>query len=378
MHNHLMRRISISISILASILMTLSVVSAQARTVPSTFVKYASSPMLRNPGILVLDPSSNHIIYSLHPDVMRAPASVLKLFSMATTLNTFSPDLVFTTTISTTANPDTFVVNGKGDPWMTSSEFEATKYHRAFLPHLIDEVLAANPSLKTINLEYSGVYTLDMKTVKRFFAGRVTINLVPIASPHIALADAVNPIATVSSPKLADIVQFTLLYSDNILADRLVRAAAKQLGFGSDAVGIKSAIDKTLSDLKINSTGLSVQDGNGLSHATRVSVRQVVDLLIAIKSDPKFQVIYDGLPTAGETGTLKTRFVKDAPNAVGLVHAKTGWIDTTVSLAGYVRVRAREYVFAVVANHIRNHETAREDARVTIDKMLGTIARPLN
>jgi D-alanyl-D-alanine carboxypeptidase len=59
-----------------------------------------------------------------------------------------------------------------------------------------------------------------------------------------------------------------------------------------------------------------------------------------------------------------------------LVQAKTGWINTTVSLAGFVTVGANQYVFAIVANHIRNLESARQAARVTIDQMLATIARP--
>ena len=68
--------------------------------------------------------------------------------------------------------------------------------------------------------------------------------------------------------------------------------------------------------------------------------------------------------------------MNDAPNAVGLVHAKTGWINTTISLAGFVTVGDKEYVFAIIANHIHNLESARQAARVTIDQMLGTIAKP--
>ncbi len=162
-----------------------------------------------------------------------------------------------------------------------------------------------------------------------------------------------------------------------MLADRLARTAAYTMGFKTDASGIQAAFDKTLADLGISSTHFKVEDGNGLSHNTRVSVRQITDLLLAIRSNPKFKVILDGLPTAGKTGTLKDRFVKDAPKAVGLVHAKTGWINTTVSLAGFVTVGSDQYVFAVVANHIHNLESARQAARVTIDQMIGTIAKPL-
>jgi D-alanyl-D-alanine carboxypeptidase/D-alanyl-D-alanine-endopeptidase (penicillin-binding protein 4) len=79
---------------------------------------------------------------------------------------------------------------------------------------------------------------------------------------------------------------------------------------------------------------------------------------------------------AGKSGTLKKRFLTTAPNAVGLVHAKTGFINTTVSLAGYVTVGSKEYVFAVIADKLAPKWVARNRARETIDSMLGTIAQP--
>ncbi len=357
--------------VVASLLLVNSV-PAQALVIPENFVKLADSPTLAHPGIILIDPATDQTIYSVDPDIGRAPASVLKLISMATVLSTFSPDMTFKTTISDTPTPGTFILLGEGDPWITESPFEAQKYQRAFSPTLIDKVLKLHPDLKSITLEYDNVYALDVKALQRYFAGRLTITPVKVNSDN----DATTELASIESPKLAKIIEFTLLYSDNVLADRLARAAAQDMGFSTDAAGIQSAFTKTLLDLGISTAGLHVYDGNGLSHQNRVTVRQIADLLVAIKTDPKFKVIIDGLPTAGKTGTLKTRFVLDAPKAVGLVHAKTGWINTTVSLAGYVTVGANQYVFAVVANHIHNLESARSAARVTIDQMLGTIAKP--
>ena len=305
--------------------------AAQAFTVPTSFVKYASSSVLRNPGIMLVDPTTRATIYSKSPDELRAPASVLKLFSMSTVLHTYSPNAIFTTTISATSQPSTFVLIGDGDPWLTSSPYESKKYHRAFLPSLINTVLADKPKLKSINLQYFGLYSADAKILKRFFTGRVKIHLIPLQSLQQAKKTAKHQIATIKSPKLSKIVGFTLLFSDNKLADRLVKMASNKLG-----------------------------------------------LLVAIRRDPVLNVMYQGLPTAGKTGTLKNRFRTDAPKAVGLIHAKTGWIDNTVSLAGYVSVGKRQYVFVVVANHIRNSENDRQAARITIDKMLGTIARKGN
>lgn len=349
---------------------------AQALTVPESFVKFASSPALAHPGIIVVDPHNDSTIFASAANVDRAPASVLKLFSMSTVLNTFSPDATFTTTLSTTATPGRYVMVGEADPWITTSQFEATKYHRAFLPALINLVLAKNPSLHKLTLDYSNVYPADIAKLQKYFSGRITITALKSLEPSAAHGEAVSEVGHITSPKLADIVQFCLLWSDNVLADRLAKSAAHQLGFPSTAQGIQSAFEKMMNEYNIPTDGLVIKDGNGLSHDTRVTVRQIADLLLVIRSTPKFAVIYDGLPTSGKTGTLKDRFVTDAPNAVGLVRAKTGTLSTTISLAGYVTVGSEQYVFAVVADHIHKHNADAVAAMTAIDKMLGTIARP--
>jgi hypothetical protein len=45
-------------------------------------------------------------------------------------------------------------------------------------------------------------------------------------------------------------------------------------------------------------------------------------------------------------------------------------------MAGYVEVGNNEYIFAVIANHVKPTETSRNLARHTIDKMLATVAKP--
>jgi len=369
------KRLPLMALVAALALVGVGVSPAQALTVPETFVKFASSPALENPGIIVVDPTTDSTIFSDDADITRAPASVLKLFSMVTVLNTFDADTTFTTTLSTTSTPGTYVMLGQSDPWITASDFEAKKYHRAFSPSLINAVIAKDPHLRALTLEYSGVYTQDVQTLKKYFSGRVNITLKPIPSPSAAAAEAVDQVSRITSPKLSDIVQFCLLWSDNVLADRLARTAAEKLGFGTGPTAIQSAFTQILNQYNIPSDGLVIKDGNGLSHDTRVSVRQIADLLLVIKATPKFGVIYAGLPTSGKTGTLKDRFVKDAPNAVGLVHAKTGTLSTTISLAGYVTVGPQQYVFVVVADHIRKLNVDAVAAMTTIDKMLGTIAR---
>ena len=371
---HQKRRIT-AILIVASAL-TLSTVPAFAIKLPHSFVKLATSPLLAKPGVVLIDPASDQTLFSQAPDVLRAPASVLKLVSMTTAIHTLGADTTFTTSISSTDKPETFVLLGQSDPWLTASDFEAKKYHRAYSPALINAVLAANPGIKSMTLDFSGVYTADAQALAKFFAGRVAITINSIPSPSAAQAEAVNKIAEITSPPLKDIAQFTLLWSDNVLADRLARTSSVKLGFGGEAAGIQQAFEKTLDEFGVEHKGLAVFDGNGLSKETRISARTIGELLVKIQSSSELKFISDGLPLAGKTGTLQTRFVTDAPKAVGLVQAKTGWINGTVSLAGYVNVREKRYVFAVIANRIHPTEYYRQLARQTIDKMLATIALP--
>jgi D-alanyl-D-alanine carboxypeptidase len=375
MHESRLRVKRFAFAFLALLLCSTTLSPARAIDLPQSFINLSKSPTLHDPGILVVDPATGETVFSNEPDKTRAPASVLKLISMTTALKTYGENKVFTTSIDATSKSSIYVLTGERDPWITASQFESKKYHRAYEPYLINKVLISHPHLRFMTLYYKDVYTQDVTNLQRFFKGRIKIVAHPISSDA---ADVLirKPLATIKSPPLADIIKFTLLWSDNTLADRLAHSSAHQDGLPTDVSGLQSVFEKTLKDLNVPAEGLLVQDGNGLSHQTRVSARTITSLLVEIKKNPDLKVIYDGLPTAGETGTLKTRFVKDAPAAVGLVKAKTGWIDTTVSLAGFVTVGENQYAFTFIADRIINRESARTAARETIDKMLATIAKP--
>ena len=357
-------------------LLVSSMAPAQANLIPKTFIALANSPLLAKPGIIVIDLATDQTLFANQPDTLRAPASVLKLVSMATALHNLGGETVFHTGMFTTNKNDTYLLIGESDPWLTASAFEAKKYHRAFSPSLINALLAAHPGQRTFSIDYAGVYGKDISIIKRYFSGRATLNFHLLPSVAVAKKEADIKLAGIASPTLNEIVQFTLLWSDNVLADRLARLASRSLGFAGDAQGIQAAFEETLAYLGVETAGLDVKDGNGLSKENKISVRTVAQLLLHIKEDPEFKVIYEGLPVAGISGTLKSRFVTDSPNAVGLVRAKTGWINGTVSLAGFVTVGDSQYVFTVIADHVKQTEYSRQLARETIDKMLGTIARP--
>lgn len=356
-------------------LLSTSTVPAHALELPKSFARYASSPALGNAGIIVLDPNSQEPVFEDQPDILRAPASVLKLLSTTTAVSALGADKRFATSIYK-IDSKTFALVGEKDPWLSISAKSSRKYHRAFSPTLINKVLSQNPRLRSITLKTSGVYDNDLVNLKLFYRHRLNIKTEPLEDFEKTLLSENDLMRTVISPTVAQIIKFTLLWSDNVLADRLAKTAARKMGYSGDAYGIQSAFTSTLEKLDVPTMGLQVFDGNGLSHDNRISPRTIAMLLLKIKDNPEFKPIVDGLPTAGESGTLKKRFITDAPNAVGLVHAKTGWINGTVSLAGYVNVGEQKYPFAVIASHLKPYAESRTKARIAMDRMLETIASP--
>ena len=349
--------------------------SAHAISVPSSFKKLATSSTLGKPGIIVFDPKTQAEIYSDLADVPRAPASVLKIISATAAITAFGPDKVFNTTINSTADPDVYVLQGERDPWLTTSARDAEYFKRARSTKLINEVINVRGDYSGLKIKFYGMFDADIKSLRSYYDNKV--KFVRITKPAATPNEEPTEISRITSPKLSKILNFALLWSDNVLSDRLARNAAVEMGYSRDDLSLNLAFEETLSLLGVDSTGLKVFDGSGLSRENRISARTVAELLLKIRNEPQYQAVYEGLPLSGKTGTLKKRFQESAATAKGLVKAKTGWINTSVTLAGYVEAGESEYVFAIIANRLTPTEYVRDRARKIIDKMLATIAKPL-
>jgi D-alanyl-D-alanine carboxypeptidase len=349
--------------------------SAHAVSVPNSFKKLATSSTLAKPGIIVFDPTTQTEIYSDAADEPRAPASVLKIISAAAAITAFGPDKVFNTTINSTADPDVYVLQGERDPWLTTSARDAEYFKRARSTKLINEVINVRGDYSGLKIKFYGMFDADIKSLRSYYDNKVKFVRItkPVATPN----EEPTEISRITSPKLSKILNFALLWSDNVLSDRLARNAAVEMGYSRDDLSLNLAFEETLSLLGVDSTGLKVFDGSGLSRENRISARTVAELLLKIRNEPQYQAVYEGLPLSGKTGTLKKRFQESAATAKGLVKAKTGWINTSVTLAGYVEAGESEYVFAIIANRLTPTEYVRDRARKIIDKMLATIAKPL-
>lgn len=354
-----------------------------AADISRVFAQISSSPALAGPSMILIDRTSGEVVFQIDSTSLRKPASVLKLLSTTAALEYMDPNYRYVTRVAKGLSPRTLVISGNLDPWMTDSYFEANKYHRAWLSYLVNRSVAdlkaeESSPLRSVSISYSGLYSKDVALLKHEFAVKaIKATFTEIGANHVNSASG-SEIAKVTSPTVSDMVKFALTWSDNLLAERLARAAAHIAGYPMDDAGVSLTIKKLLTDLNVDQSGLYIHDGSGLSHQDRVTAKLIADLLLKIRGDARFAPIYEGLPVSGISGTLKSRFINTAPKAVGLVHAKTGTLDGTVSLAGYVESGSHEYIFVAIADHIKKGEVAANQARDTLDRLLGKITAPLD
>ena len=112
--------------------------------------------------------------------------------------------------------------------------------------------------------------------------------------------------------------------------------------------------------------GIVLLDGSGFSGGNRVSARTLVGALQYARGQAWFNAFYDGLPVAGVddvdvAGTLAKRLV--GTPAAGNLRAKTGTLNVSRSLAGYVTgADGRPYAFAIIGNDKLSSVLAYEDA----------------
>ena len=343
---------------------------------PEPFFKYLGSKYLANPGVILIDGSSSEIVYESGSDKPRTPASVLKVISASAMALTLDSTTVFKTALYKTEKKGVFVIWGENDPWITSNAKYRDANKRAYMPALIKAAFASDKSLKKITLVYKGVNNSDILYAKRALNRRSSVAYKPLSKTVEIESLITEKITEVSSPPLQKMIRFALLYSDNVLSQRIAMLATGLNGYPLNRTGLNEMINAKISGIGVDTTGMKLVDGSGLGGENRVSAKTVSQLLLKIKTEPKLKVIYDSLPISGESGTLIGRYHSTAPQAVGLVRAKTGSTRHTVSLAGFATSGEKEYVFVVIADGVGRTRRLQDAARSAIARMLGTITKP--
>ena len=350
-------------------------------SIPAAFDELLKVPTLSNPAMIVIDGTTGQIIYEKNIYSQRKPASVMKVLAGAVTLDYLDPQSVFNTTINIAPEEKTVVIRGSLDPWISLDHTVARKMNRASLPYMGFNTLSAvkeanGGSLKNYKVLYSNLYSKDIANLKAFWAKRGFKPVFKQITDEEAFIAQGDLVVSENSPTVREILDWMMLWSDNLLADRLAGLAARVAGFSPNIKGIETIFRTLLTQLEIDDSKLVVADASGLSKKNKITAKLMGELLYKIRKDEKYALLYQSLPIGGVSGTLQNRFTTTAPSAVGLVRAKTGTLNGTATLAGYVQSTDREYVFVTLADDIAKGNAALNKARAAIDRVLGRIAAP--
>lgn len=328
------------------------------------------------------------------PEHHLMPASTMKSVTAATVLHALGSDHRFTTAVASTAPVEDGVVRGDlvllggGDPVLTSEDYRRHVYPSrpaTVLEDLADAVVDAGITTVTGRLVADGwgwagsdvaagwrtsyLHDMNARRTTRLtvdagldvdvtiatpvqvvlhgspdptaragavFAtmlaergvavrGQVSTSPLPVSAPH--------HVADIQSPPVRDLLRFTMQRSDNHLADTLLREAAHvATGDGSWAGAHRTAV-AVLEALGVDTTGMRVADGSGLSRLDRLSAAQLADLDVAMMAGQYADVWQESQAVTGREGTLRNRLRGTAGE--GRFWGKTGTLDDAKAVVGH-------------------------------------------
>lgn len=160
-------------------------------------------------------------------------------------------------------------------------------------------------------------------------------------------------ITTTFSPPLSEIVFIINKKSNNLYTELILKAAAlKETGIAGTQEGI-DALRKFLSSNGINTEGLYLYDGSGLSRTNTITAKMMVELLAFMTKTKVFDAFYNSLAVAGIPGDAGSFASYGKETAIaGNARIKSGMITGVRSHSGYVKdKKGRLISFSMIANN---------------------------
>ncbi|MEU3018331.1 MULTISPECIES: D-alanyl-D-alanine carboxypeptidase/D-alanyl-D-alanine-endopeptidase [unclassified Nocardiopsis] len=342
----------------------------------------------------VVDGVTGQTLFERDADTPVTPASTTKIATAVAVLDAVGPDHRLRTEVYLDAEEDRVVLRGGGDVMLTATADSAAYPQVATLEELAGDTAAALAATgaETVSVGYDDSFFTGPDTAPGWKPNYVTegstatIHALMIDSgrvdpdvstrspnPPLAAAEAFadqlqkagvsvrdspeeasaagEPIASVDSAPMSNLVEFMMLASDNNMAESLGRITALETGEEPDHAGAAAATERVLDGLGIE--GVRLSDNSGLSTENRITPRALVQLVKAAADDPRLNATVTGLPTAHSTGTLAGRYSEYSSShaAAGLVRGKTGTLDGVSTLAGTIHDQeGNVFVFALMAN----------------------------
>ncbi len=334
-------------------------------------------------------------IYTRGADAGLVPASNQKLYTAVGALRLLPSEHRFVTTVSTDAAGAVYLT-ARGDPTLRRADLNdlAARLRAAGITAVTDIVIDATRYEPQHSLpgwdhllrsEFGPLSALTVddnryRNDAAFHADPDSANGALfrdiLLANGIAVTGVVRPGPTPTgtttraehaSAPLPALVDIMLTSSDNEIAEALVREIDVVAGGRGTTRGGLDRIAMIVAELGA-SPGLSA-DGSGLSHADRHSSRELVALLVSLRGTPIGQDVRDGLAIAARTGTLASRL--RTPSTYGNVRAKTGTLEISRSLSGYLELSdGTDIAFSIIVNGAATGTAT----RAAIDQWVATLA----
>lgn len=182
-------------------------------------------------------------------------------------------------------------------------------------------------------------------------------------------------VSYVTSEPLSEVLSALGKYSDNFSAEMVFKSlSAAPNGVASFAASC-ALTDAWLRERAPMPPSTRIVNGSGLFDANRISAATLVALLEDAYADPRRRdAMLSQLSTGGADGTLAGRFKE--PALAGRVRAKTGTLDDSLALSGYVLRPGTQppVVFSLLVNGVAGKHG---DVRRQLDAIVAEIAKAI-
>ena len=376
-------------------------------------VKAALDPLVQSKAlgtevhVAVLDPANNQVLYAENADVPITPASTTKILTAVTALAARGPAYRISTRVMAGSSPGEVVLVGGGDPTLAidsrsiypgvarldqlAAQVKKSLGGTRPTKVLIDTTLFDGPetglgwdgdvipSGQVSRIQSLMVNGGRLKPVHNesgdprssnpaLSAGKAFAKLLGVPSTEVEHGEAsksAKQLGVVQSPPMVQITDWMLQESDNTIAELVGRQVALAAGKTADFDNTSAAMIQKIKDLGLPSDEGDLYDASGLSRHDGISPVLLTQTLALAASgqQPALTGLFDGLPVAGWSGTLASRFLKPSDNQIGqgIVRAKTGSLSGVNTMSGdLVTKDGRLLVFAIMAKGGSNSSEAKQ------------------
>jgi D-alanyl-D-alanine carboxypeptidase/D-alanyl-D-alanine-endopeptidase (penicillin-binding protein 4) len=148
-------------------------------------------------------------------------------------------------------------------------------------------------------------------------------------------------------------------YSDNQRAETIfLNLGYERHGTANYATG-RRAVQEILGETGLDVSGIHAADGSGLSRENRINARTIINIFHLMGRSPFGDAFNRSLAIAGNSGTLRHRFVQ-SPLKNNL-RGKTGTLDGVATLSGYLTtVNGNLLSFSFLGNQVRDAAKAKK------------------